>query len=375
MSYSHMRIARLQQGLAAAGLDALYIRNLSNIRWLTAFDGVFDGEGAHAALVTPEKALLHTDARYILAMREAAQGSGIVVEGPEATHAEWLASALRAEEGLSSAALGIEDDIALAEYRRLEAALKEGTAAGGPAVRLVETSGLALRLRATKDEEEVRHIRAAQAITDKAFAHIAAFIRPGMSERAVQIELEDFMVRQGAGSLAFPSIVAAGANGASPHAIPGATELEAGMAVVLDFGACAFGYCSDMTRTLFLGAPDAHMAQAYAAVRQANEEVEALLRPGVTGASAQQLAEDILAAAGFGGAMGHSLGHGVGLDIHEEPLLAARNKDPLEEGNVVTVEPGAYYQGEFGIRIEDLGIITHDGFEVFTGSSHDMVII
>ncbi|MCL2825846.1 MAG: M24 family metallopeptidase, partial [Eggerthellaceae bacterium] len=149
----------------------------------------------------------------------------------------------------------------------------------------------------------------------------------------------------------------------------------AGQAVVLDFGARSFDYCSDMTRTVFLGTPDERFIKAYAAVRRANEEVEAVLKPGVIGADMQALAEGILAQAGFGGAMGHGLGHGVGIDIHEEPVLASRNKEALHEGDVVTVEPGVYLEGEFGIRLEDFGILTHDGFEVFTTSSHDMVII
>ncbi|MDR2721633.1 MAG: M24 family metallopeptidase, partial [Coriobacteriaceae bacterium] len=263
--------------------------------------------------------------------------------------------------------LGIEDELSLAEYRKLEAVLKGQT--------IKETSKFVLELRAVKDADEVRRLKAAQAITDAAFAHIVSFIKAGMSEREVKIELEDFMLRQGAEGLAFSSIVATGANGASPHAIAGQTKLEAGQALVLDFGAQVSGYCSDMTRTVFIGEPSARILDAYVAVRQANEEVEAQLKPGVSGAEMQKLAEDILAAAGFEGAMGHSLGHGVGIDVHEEPLLAKKNTVPLEEGNVVTVEPGVYFKDEFGIRLEDFGIITRDGFEVFTQSSHDMVII
>ena len=177
-------------------------------------------------------------------------------------------------------------------------------------------------LRAVKEPSEVARLRAAQAVTDAAFAHIVAFMRPGMTEREVQIELEDFMRRHGAEGLAFPSIVATGPNGASPHAIPGATRLEAGQCVVLDFGARACGYCSDMTRTVFLGEPDERLRAAYEAIRQANEQVEAALRPGVTGKDMHELAERVLADHGFAGKMGHSLGHGVGIDIHEEPNLS-----------------------------------------------------
>ena len=183
-------------------------------------------------------------------------------------------------------------------------------------------------------------MKSAQAITDEAFIYIITFMKPGMTEREVQVELEDWMLRHGASGLAFSSIVATGANGASPHAIPGKTKLEAGQCVVMDFGARAHGYCSDMTRTVFIGQPDAKMRSAYDAMRQANERVEAALRPGVTGADMHQLAEDVLAAGGFAGKMGHGLGHGVGIDIHEEPVLSPRNTAPLAPGNVVTVEPG-----------------------------------
>lgn len=218
-------------------------------------------------------------------------------------------------------------------------------------------------------------MRGAQSITDAAFSHIIQYMKPGMTERQVQLELEEFMLRHGAQGLAFPSIVATGANGASPHAIPGATMLEAGQCVVLDFGAKSYGYCSDMTRTVFLGEPEGEMRAAWDTLRAANEAVEAMLAPGVTGKEAHELAESVLTEGGFAGRMGHGLGHGVGLDIHEEPVLAPRNEQPLVAGNVVTVEPGIYLPGKFGMRLEDFGVITDDGFDVFTQSTHEMVVI
>ena len=130
-----------------------------------------------------------------------------------------------------------------------------------------------------------------------------------------------------------------------------------------------------MTRTVFLGEPDPEMRAAWDALREANESVEAMLRPGVTGKEAHEQAEGVLAAAGFGGRMGHGLGHGVGIDIHEEPVLAPRNERPLVAGNVVTVEPGIYLPGKFGMRLEDFGVVTDDGFDVFTNSTHDLVVI
>lgn len=452
-SASAARIARLRAACASAGIDAFYARGTSNIAWLTAFDGVFDDEAAHALVVTPERAVLHTDSRYSLACEAAAQGTPVEVDATRRAHAEVAVEVARAAAGTAASAagtaagdareaadagarpeaarrfsLGIEDDMTLAEFRRLERAFAagEGTAADSadstPSVSaqaaapaapasavparaaapasapvpaapaqaaapaapaptsplwadLRETTNFVFGLRAAKDAGEIERMKAAQAITDAAFAHIVAFMRPGMTERAVQIELEDFMRRHGAEDLAFSSIVATGANGASPHAIPGETVLEAGQCVVLDFGAKARGYCSDMTRTVFLGAPEGEMLRAWETLRAANEAVEAAICPGVTGAEMHQLAEDILAEGGFGGRMGHGLGHGVGMDIHEDPVLAPRNKELLVPGNVVTVEPGIYLPGKFGMRLEDFGVVTETGFEVFTKSTHEAVII
>lgn len=372
------RLDRLRAVCADAGIRTFFARDTSNIAWLTGFDGVFDDEDAHALLVTPHDAVLHTDSRYSEAARVAAADEGVIaVDDARVTHAAFVASAFAARHGEQPAAeadaivLGIEDSLTLGSYRALEAAFADAPAR--PQLR--ETSDFVLGLRAVKEPLEIVRMKAAQAITDAAFAHIVAFMRPGMTERAVQIELEDFMRRHGAEGLAFPSIVATGANGASPHAIPGQTVLETGQCVVLDFGARAHGYCSDMTRTVFLGEPSARMRDAYAAIRNANEQVEAALKPGVTGKAMHELAERVLADGGYAGKMGHSLGHGVGIDIHELPVLSPRNESALTVGNVVTVEPGVYLSGEFGMRLEDCGVITADGFEVFTQSTHDLVVL
>ena len=237
------------------------------------------------------------------------------------------------------------------------------------------THDVVLGLRAVKDEGEIARLKAAQAITDAAFSYIIGFIKPGMTEREVQLELENFMLRHGAEDVAFRSIVATGENGADPHAVPGATKLEAGQCVVMDFGAKLRGYCSDMTRMVFLGEPDAKKADAYRVLRHANETVEAALVPDMTGKEAHELAERLLAEGGYAGKMGHGLGHGVGIEVHELPLLNARYDTPLAPGNVVTVEPGIYLPGEFGMRLEDFGVITKTGYEVFTQSTHEMVVL
>ncbi len=383
------RIENVRAACAEEGMDAFLVRGTSNIAYLTAFDDVFDDEEAHALLVTPDEALLHTDSRYSEAARSAAVDGPVAVDDSRVSFAAFAVGApigrarlaVAGEGGAEGVAdpavcggevvLGIEDTMTLRDYRALERAAEE---APRP-FRLAETTGLVLGLRAVKSPSELARMKAAQVITDAAYSHIVGFMRPGMTERAVQIELEDFMLRHGAEGLAFPSIVAAGANGASPHAIPGETRLEAGQCVVLDFGARAFGYCSDMTRTVFMGMPDARMRAAYEAIRAANEQVEAALRPGVTGRAMHELAEQVLADHGFGGAMGHGLGHGVGMDVHEEPSLSPRNECALAVGNVVTVEPGVYLSGAFGMRLEDFGVLIEDGFKVFTQSTHDMVIL
>lgn len=400
MSSLECRLERLKARLAELGADAMCVRDTPNIEWLTGFEGVFDEERAHAAFVpaSGKGVRLHTDSRYVTAMLREAEGTPVDVDAEVCGMSAWAVSQWRGLaapcDGGGFGALAIEDSMPLSEYRALEKAFglrgdgegggaAEGSAGcdagartcGGAAPRLLETRDLALKLRAVKDAGEVGRMKAAQAVTDAAFAHIIEFIEPGLTEREVQLELDWFMLTHGASGLAFPSIVASGANGASPHAIVSDKPLEAGECVVMDFGAKRGGYCSDMTRTVFLGEPEGDMLAAWDALRRANEAVEAMLRPGVTGKEAHELAERVLAEGGFAGRMGHSLGHGVGLQVHELPLLSPRNEEPLVAGNVVTVEPGIYIPGRFGMRLEDFGVVTDNGFETFTQSTHEMVVV
>lgn len=372
------RLDRMRKKMEEEGLAGFYCRDISNVRWLTEFEGVFDDESAHLALVTSEKAFVHTDSRYRDACERAAAGSSWVVDGCGGGHAEWAsrgfsaAAAARGDgQGGLPYAMGIEDDMSLREYRSLQSAfgnLKRS-------FDFIETGSFVKSLRAVKDEGEISAMRAAQAITDAAFEHIVGFMREGMTELQVKLELEDTMRRLGADGLAFESIIASGENGAAPHSIAGERRLQAGDMVVMDFGARKLGYCSDMTRTVCIGEATPQAKEVFAAVREANEAVEAMIRPGRSGADMHHLAEDVLAHNGFAGKMGHGLGHGVGIDIHELPVLSPRNAAPLVPGNVVTVEPGVYLPGEIGCRLEDFGVMTEDGYEVFTKSTHELVII
>ena len=375
---ANSRLERMRENMLACGIDDFYCRDISNVQWLTEFEGVFDDEPAHLAFVTPKKAFVHTDSRYADACNRASQHTPWIIDACGGAHAAWVAkkfaafhAAARTPEGENVCAMGIEDSIELREFRELERAFSE--AKRKP--RFAETDGFVKKMRAVKDERELSAMRAAQAITDAAFEHIVEFMSEGMTELEVKRELEETMRRLGAEGLAFDSIVASGPNGAAPHSIAGERRLQAGDMVVMDFGARKGGYCSDMTRTVCVGEATPLAREVFAAVREANEAVEAMIRPGRTGAAMHHLAEDVLAHNGFAGKMGHGLGHGVGIDIHELPVLSPRNETPLEVGNVVTVEPGVYLPGEIGCRLEDFGVVTEDGFEVFTKSTHELVII
>lgn len=375
---ANSRLERMRENMSACGIDDFYCRDISNVQWLTEFEGVFDDEPAHLAFVTPKKAFVHTDSRYADACDRASRHTPWIIDACGGAHAAWVAKKFAAfhaaagtPEGENVCAMGIEDSIELREFRELERAFSE--AKWKP--RFAETDGFVKKMRAVKDECELSAMRAAQAITDAAFEHIVEFMSEGMTELEVKRELEETMRRLGAEGLAFDSIVASGLNGAAPHSIAGERRLQAGDMVVMDFGARKGGYCSDMTRTVCVGEATPLAREVFAAVREANEAVEAMIRPGRTGAAMHHLAEDVLAHNGFAGKMGHGLGHGVGIDIHELPVLSPRDETPLEVGNVVTVEPGVYLPGEIGCRLEDFGVVTEDGFEVFTKSTHELVII
>lgn len=372
MAYNDSRIRSLRAKMASAGLDALYVRGLSNVAWLTGFEGVFDGEPAHAVVLTAADCVLHTDSRYFDALEQRASGTGIWIDGSRKAHSAFLrdmAAGISPDRPGAALRVGIEDSISLAEFRSLQKALAEAE------VQLVELDGFVEGLRQVKDEAEIDAMRKAQAITDSAFAFIVEAMHAGMTEREVQLMLDNFMLEEGAEGLAFSTIVATGAHAASPHAIPGDTKLQPGDAVVMDFGARFGGYCSDMTRTVFVGQPSEELQRAFSVLRRANEECEAMVRAGVCADAVHAHAEQVLAEGGFEGAMGHSLGHSVGIDIHESPNLSPRNGEPLAAGNVVTVEPGIYLPGKFGMRLEDFGVVRSGGYEVLTQSTHEMVIV
>lgn len=364
------RIARLRELMAARGYDAVVVRDEANLRWLTGATGVFDFtfEFPHAAFITADECLLHTDSRYLNSFEEnLPSGSPWKLDMDGGSIPDWVAErALR----LGTRTVAVEDDMQVGFYRGIERGLEDRSIAA--AMPLMH--GDIQRMRAVKDDEEVALMRRAQSITDAAFTHMCGFIRPGLTEKEVRTELENFMFSNGADSLAFGSIVASGPNTANPHAVPSDRVLKKGDFVLMDYGAGYRDYRSDMTRTVVLGGPADWQRDLYALVRRTHEECAAAVHAGVDGNDIFKLSKKIIGDAGFGEYYNHGLGHGVGIDIHEQPNFG-RTSMEVPAGAVITMEPGVYLPGRGGVRLEDFGLVTEDGYEPFTQSTHDLVVI
>ena len=261
-----------------------------------------------------------------------------------------------------------EQALSCASFARYTEMLKDFTLEGGASAMLTE-------LRLIKDEGELETIARAQAITDAAFSHILTVLHPEMTEIEVALELEFFMRRNGAEDIAFSTIAVSGTNSARPHGVPRRCRLERGF-LTMDFGAKADGYCSDMTRTVFLGRADAEEKKLYDTVLRAQTAALDALSEGASCRELDAVARNIIDGAGYKGLFGHSLGHGVGMFIHENPRLssAAKPESVLKRGHVVTVEPGIYVEGKYGCRIEDMVAISHDGsVRNFTKSKKELI--
>jgi Xaa-Pro aminopeptidase len=220
-----------------------------------------------------------------------------------------------------------------------------------------------------KDEDEIVKLRASVELNEKVFAEVYSSLGPGQTEREIAMVIEATMRRMGAESPSFSTIVATGSNSALPHAVPGPVTIERDQPVMIDMGLVLDGYCSDMTRTFVLGEPDDRYLAIHQLVRRAQLAAIAAIRAGVAAARVDEIARDIIAAAGYGQAFGHSLGHGVGMAVHEEPRLSFRNKKKLQAGMVVTVEPGIYIPGWGGVRLENMVVVRADGCELLNKNS------
>jgi Xaa-Pro aminopeptidase len=352
------RVDRLVELLPENGLDVLLVTDLINLRYLTGFVGS-NGLG----LIGPDTRMFATDFRYAAQMAEEVDSSFERRELPRNLFADL-------EEVLppGQLRLGYENSMPVRIHARLRELLPER-------VELVMADGLVEGMRAVKEPAEVDRMQAAAELADRALEQLLARGLAGRSEHAAALELELAIRQGGAEHVSFEPIVAAGPHGALPHATPREVEIERGQLVVIDFGARLDGYCSDCTRTVAVGEPDLDAREIYALVLEAQLAGLAAVRAGAQCRHVDSAARDLIAVAGHGEQFGHGLGHGVGLDIHEDPRVTQVAEGTLVAGNVVTVEPGVYLPGRFGVRIEDLVVVTEDGCRILTGVTKDLLVI
>jgi Xaa-Pro aminopeptidase len=361
------RAGHLAAELREREIDVLLVATPVNVRYLTGFTGT-----SGLALISAEAATnwFLTDFRY------ATQSA---VQVPDTFHREIVAGellegavqALSSSQSAAGGRLGFDDaSLTVKQHARLEELL-------GAEWTLVPCAGIVEELRAVKDAGEIDRIRAAAELADEALRETLEVGVVGRTERDVAIELELRMRRLGAEGASFPSIVAAGAHGALPHAEPRAREIHKNVLVTIDWGALHEGYCSDCTRTYATGERISERArEIYELVLAAQEQALAAVRAGPNGKEIDAVARDLIEAAGEGEHFGHGLGHGVGIEVHEGPRLSRlASEDPLLVGNVVTVEPGVYLPGRLGVRIEDLVVVRKDGQEVLTRLSKELTVI
>jgi len=345
----------LRRKLARAGLSGLLVTHLPDVRYLCGFTG-----SSAALAVTRRSARLFTDGRYTAQAAEEVKAAQveIVARGPAVSAVQWMAAQAGAElAGFDPAWTSV------AELSRL----KEGLPAKMRRSFLTPIAApLVESLRLLKDEDELRIMAEAALMGCGLFDHILGFLRPGLMEIEVAAELEHQARLLGAEGMSFETIVASGPRSALPHGRATAGRLPRRGFLTLDFGIIHDGYCSDMTRTVYFGTPKPKERTAYEAVLEAQESAVSAVSSGASCGDVDEAARSVLREAGLADAFTHSTGHGVGLEIHEAPRVGAGQKTRLQPGMVVTIEPGVYLAGEFGIRIEDMVAVTRNGGHVLT---------
>ena len=353
-------IKKIQEKLIEKNLDAVLVTDEKNQRYATGFPFT-DG----AVIVARSAAWLITDSRYIeAATNTAACCCNVQMFDREHSRLSLIQAALK-EAGVER--LGAEEEkLSHAEYLGYEKAL---------GMELLPAQAIFSELRASKSEEEIGYLREAQAISEKALAEVLRIIKPGMTERQVAAELVYHMLLNGSEGNSFDPIVITGKKTSMPHGVPGDEVIHEGDFVTMDFGCLKHGYCSDMTRTIALGYVSEKMDKVYHTVLEAQLAGIAATKAGVAGREMDAAARNVINAAGFEGCFGHSYGHSLGLLIHEGPYANTRNDKPMPAGAVVSAEPGIYIPDEFGVRIEDVTVITETGCEILTKSPKNLIIL
>ncbi|MCM1306995.1 MAG: Xaa-Pro peptidase family protein [Butyrivibrio sp.] len=345
--------------LKEKNLDAIIVSDPYNMRHISGFRG---GEGY--VYVSGSRKVIITDSRYTEAA-DNEKKEGFEVIDSRRSDMEILKELAASDK---AARIGFEDlFVTCADY----GSLKEKCGFEN----MVPLGDSLNRRRSVKTAEELEYLRKAEAIGDKAFESVLGYLKPGLTELEVAAYLEYSMKMNGASGLGFETIAASGPNTSMPHAVPGGRKLEKGDFVTMDFGCNYEGYCSDMTRTVVIGKASDKQKEIYGVVLEAQLAAIDAIRAGVKGCDIHNIAADIIAKAGYGEYFGHGLGHSVGLYIHEVPMFSPREKEAIPEGAVLTVEPGIYVPGLGGVRIEDMGAVTKDGYDNFTHSPKELIEI
>lgn len=353
------RIQAVQERIKALDLETFLVVSPENRRYLTGFTGT-----AGWVLITQKDAYFFTDFRYVEQAHQQVKDCQIV----KLDQFSPYLTVRQVMEELDLYTIGIESERCTVE--QFDALKKQfGTKAIQPQSALIE------EIRMIKSPDEIEKIAHAQVIADQAFEHILSYIKPGVTELEIALELEFFMRRQGAQRLSFDSIVASGVRSSLPHGAPTDKKIAVGDFVTMDFGCVYDGYCSDMTRTVAVGKVDERQKEVYNLVLQAQFNALAGIKAGVIGKDIDELCRAVYREAGCISYFGHGLGHSLGLEIHEEPRFSTKDTHVIQTNMVMTVEPGLYYPNWGGVRIEDLIVIKDNGYENLTHSSKELIVV
>ena len=351
------RITNLREKMKAENITSFLVTSPYNLRYLTGFTGT-----TGLALIGLEEAFFITVFRYTEQAAEQCVGYEVVKNvGPILE----VVADLVEKKGMMNLAFE-ESFVPFKQYVDLETLLE---------VDLIPVSGMIEELREVKDQSEIEIVEKACEIADKAFSHILTYIKPGMTEIQVANELDFYMRSLGASGVSFETIVASGLRSAMPHGVASDKVIEEGDFITIDFGCYYQGYVSDMTRTISLGEPSEKLKEIYEIVREAQQKVLDVAKPGMTGIELDAVARDYIASKGYGEAFGHSTGHGIGLEIHEGPNVSKLAEKAFVPGNIITNEPGIYLPGIGGVRIEDDMLVTENGIKTLTHSKKELIIL
>jgi Xaa-Pro aminopeptidase len=352
-----MRIDGLRKAMQKAGADAALITSDVNVRYYSGFSG-----NSSQLLITQDSQLFFTDFRY---SEQAEAETDFTVVETKAN--ERIKTIFEYVKKCRAKRLGADlFDVLYPSYKSYLEYIEEDD--------IIDLSGAIFAQRCVKDEEELKLIAKGAKCNDELFAHLCGLLKEGVSEMDIKAEIVYFMNKRGA-ETAFDPIIASGPNSSLPHATPTGRKIAAGDFVTMDYGSKFGGYCSDFTRTVAISHIDKEMQKVYDIVNRAGEKAFEVLKPGADAKSVDDAARDYIAGSGYGDEFGHGLGHGVGLFIHEAPTLNAISEAVLEPGMVITIEPGIYLKGRYGVRIEDLCVVTEHGFTNFTAAPREMIII